>query len=170
MLSEDQRETEKGQEWSYGGEQDAQDGETGYQERDQDYAEQDHGPVLVHEIYEAVEGAWQEREDHFRAVERGDRDQVEDEKQCVGEGDHNHEYEQVAARIPEGWQQVQGGADDHDKEIGDGSCERYGHGSEHPTPELGGYHRCGPAPPEAGQEKHHASEQVEVRDGVQGYP
>src|ERR671913_2351304 len=125
--SKDHGETEKGQEGSYGGEQDAQDGELGH-ERDQDDAEQDHGSVLVHEVYKAVKGARQEREDHFRAVERGDRDQVEDEEQCVGEGDHDHEYEQVAARIPEGRQQVQGGADDHDQEIGDGSCERYGHG------------------------------------------
>src|ERR671921_445964 len=167
--SKDHGETEKGQEGSYGGEQDAQDREVGH-ERDQDDAEQDHGSVLVHEIYKAVKSARQEREDHLRAVEWGDRDQVEDEEQCVGEGDHVHEYEQVAARISEGWQQVKGGAEDHDQEVRDRSCEGHGHGSEHATPELGGYHRRWPAPPEAGQEKHHAAQQVEVCEWVQGHP
>src|SRR5215204_4456083 len=167
--SQDPRNTEQGQEWYYGGEENAQDREVGHK-RDQDDAEQDHGSVLVHEIYKAVKSARQEREDHLRAVEWGDRDQVEDEEQCVGEGDHDHEYEQVAARISEGWQQVKGGAEDHDQEVRDGSCEGYGHGSEHATPELGGYHRRWPAPPEAGQEKHHAAQQVEVCELVQGHP
>src|SRR5215208_1548140 len=89
-------------EWSYGGEQDVEDGEV-RQERDQDKTEQYHGSVLVHEDYEAVQGTGQEGEDHLRAVERGDRDQVEDEEQSVREGDHDHEYEQVAAPVLEWW-------------------------------------------------------------------
>src|SRR5215207_5868330 len=119
--SEDHGETEKGQEWSYGGEQDVEDGEVGH-ERDQDETKQDHGSELVHEVYKAVKGARQEREDHLRAVERGDRDQVEYEEQRVGEGNHDHEYEQVAALFSEGRKQVKGGADDHDHEVRDGSC------------------------------------------------
>src|SRR5215211_7774409 len=161
MLSEDQGQTKQGKEGSYGGEQNGEDWEVGHK-RDQDETQQDHGSVLVHEIYKAVQGSRQEREDHLRAVEWGDRDQIENEEQGIGEGDHDHEYEQIADTVLEGWQQVKGCADGHDQEVRDGSCESDGHGSEHATPELGGYHRRRPAPPEAGQEKHHAAQQVEV--------
>jgi hypothetical protein len=91
-LSEDHGETEKGKEGTYGGEQDAEDWEFSH-ERDQDETKQDHGSILVHEVYKAVESARQEREDHLRAVERRDRDQVEYEEQRVGKGNHDHEYE-----------------------------------------------------------------------------
>src|SRR5215217_568542 len=154
-------ETEKGKEGLYGGQQNAEDWQVSH-ERDQDETQQDHGSVLVHEVYKAVKGARQEREDHLRAVERGDRDQVEDEEQGVGEGDHDHEYEQVAVLISEERQQVKGGADGHDQEVRDGSRESDGHGSEHATPELGGYHRRWLAPTEASHEKHKAAQQVEV--------
>src|SRR5215203_4819628 len=114
-------ETEKGKEGLYGSKQNAEDWEVGH-ERDQDEAQQDHGSVLVHEVYKAIKGARQEREDHLRAVERRDRDQVEYEEQRVGEGDHDHEYEQVAALFSEGWKQVKVGADGHDEKVRDGSC------------------------------------------------
>src|SRR3712207_6790570 len=71
VLSEVHGKTEKGKEGLYGGEQNAEDWEVSH-ERDQDESQQDHGSVLVHELYKAVEGAWQEREDHLRAVERRD--------------------------------------------------------------------------------------------------
>src|SRR5215207_2019262 len=120
-LSDEHGETESGEEGSYGSKQNAEDWEVG-NERDQDEAQQDHGSVLVHEVYKAIKGARQEREDHLRAVERRDRDQVEYEEQRVGEGDHDHEYEQVAALFSEGWKQVKGGADGHDEKVRDESC------------------------------------------------
>jgi hypothetical protein len=46
---------------------------------------QDEWSVLVHEVHEAVQGARQEREDHLRPVERGNRDQVKTKSSALVE-------------------------------------------------------------------------------------
>src|SRR5919199_6604610 len=135
------------------------------QEGEEHEAEQDHRPVLVHDVDEAAHGAWQEREDHLRAVERRDRDQVEDEQQGVDERHPQYAEEEEPALK---WlQPYQDGTERDYRQVRCGTGEGDGHRSPHAAPELRRLNRNGAAPPETDHQERQAPQQVQVRRRVE---
>ena len=51
-----------------------------------------------------------------------------------------------------------------------GPGEGHDHGSEYSAPQLGEHHRGGLPPTETGHQEHQATEQVQVREGIERYP